>query len=416
MNVMNGMTGAFVIEGASYDDVLNVAYGPNWTQMQPIFVVNQLGTLPNLLRSPTGRLPFSVNGQQNPQILMRPKEVQLWRIVNTSSASFVYFRSPPAGFTWRRLAQDGVQVPYANYLSSENARFLLAPGNRIDLLVQAPADATPEGAPHKIEVASVVSRFGQERIATLFSVKVDGADASTVLIGADAFPQRPAFLDNIPAGDHRQRTLAFNTEATDPLGSTHTIDDELFNGDVGALVLLNTTEEWRVENHTVQGDTPGELIDHPFHIHINPFQVVEHFDPKDRFCPSDQTCEGVIAQMPRYKPATKAELESSMPPTKHAEQCWLVVDDPSTWRPCADPMAGHELDAGIWWDVYPIPSGAKITHSDVTVEIPGYYVMLSNFVDYPGFYVIHCHILAHEDRGMITIVEVSDYVSPYSHH
>jgi hypothetical protein len=33
--------------------------------------------------------------------------------------------------------------------------------------------------------------------------------------------------------------------------------------------------------------------------------------------------------------------------------------------------------------------------------------MRSRFVDFPGVYVLHCHILAHEDRGMMTIVAVA---------
>ena len=32
--------------------------------------------------------------------------------------------------------------------------------------------------------------------------------------------------------------------------------------------------------------------------------------------------------------------------------------------------------------------------------------MRSRFVDYPGLYVMHCHILIHEDRGMMFSVEV----------
>jgi hypothetical protein len=31
-------------------------------------------------------------------------------------------------------------------------------------------------------------------------------------------------------------------------------------------------------------------------------------------------------------------------------------------------------------------------------------------------HVIHCHILAHEDGGMMTVVEVAPSRSPYSHH
>ena len=59
----------------------------------------------------------------------------------------------------------------------------------------------------------------------------------------------------------------------------HTIDGEPFSEDkIGARVLLNMVEEWTLENTTVFTPAP---IDHPFHIHINPFQVVEIFDPND---------------------------------------------------------------------------------------------------------------------------------------
>jgi FtsP/CotA-like multicopper oxidase with cupredoxin domain len=42
--------------------------------------------------------------------------------------------------------------------------------------------------------------------------------------------------------------------------------------------------------------------------------------------------------------------------------------------------------------------------------------MVSRFVDYAGYYVIHCHILAHEDRGMMTVVYVTPLQPPFSHH
>ena len=43
---------------------------------------------------------------------------------------------------------------------------------------------------------------------------------------------------------------------------------------------------------------------------------------------------------------------------------------------------------------------------DRSIIIPGYFKMRSRFVDYPGAYVMHCHILIHEDRGMMFTVEV----------
>jgi FtsP/CotA-like multicopper oxidase with cupredoxin domain len=52
--------------------------------------------------------------------------------------------------------------------------------------------------------------------------------------------------------------------------------------------------------------------------------------------------------------------------------------------------------------VFAIPS----SRNDAGPTIPGYFKMRSRFVDYPGLYVMHCHILIHEDRGMMFSVEV----------
>ena len=72
---------------------------------------------------------------------------------------------------------------------------------------------------------------------------------------------------------------------------------------------------------------------------------------------------------------------------------------------------------GIWWDVFPIPS-ARVVQVDENnqVQIPGYFKMRSRFVDYTGQYVIHCHILAHEDRGMMYTVSVARPNSPPTHN
>jgi hypothetical protein len=107
-------------------------------------------------------------------------------------------------------------------------------------------------------------------------------------------------------------------------------------------------------------------------------------------------------------------------------QCYLdPFADPDTWKPCGPPPVNKN---GIWWDVFPIPSGRTVTTSKttidkttgkpvpVTVNVPGYFKMRSRFVDYAGFYVLHCHILAHEDRGMMTVVEVAPARPPYSHN
>jgi hypothetical protein len=43
--------------------------------------------------------------------------------------------------------------------------------------------------------------------------------------------------------------------------------------------------------------------------------------------------------------------------------------------------------------------------------------MRSRFVDYRGSYVLHCHILAHEDRGMMMMVNLDwNPAVPMQHH
>src|SRR6185437_6290348 len=97
IDVENGMTGVFIIEGA-YDDALNSFYGQGWTRTQPVLVINQLGVSPTVTGGSAGPLPFSVNGRFQPVITMKPGEVQMWRIANTSPRGgvFIVGFAPPA--------------------------------------------------------------------------------------------------------------------------------------------------------------------------------------------------------------------------------------------------------------------------------------------------------------------------------
>ena len=411
INVSNGMVGAFIIEGP-YDDYLNEqykAYGEQWTRRQPVMVINQLGPSPNLMRG-AGQdrgFDFSINGRINPVVTMAPGEVQMWRIVNSSSRAGVLFdEGPPAGFQWRILARDGVQLKDVNYQKTLNQPFLLASGNRIDLLVKAPDSCAAPNA-CTVHVRNTVEPSNNSPYPiNLLTVKITGTKLSPAMDFIKTAAPFPDFLSDIPASAVKAtKIIDFSTVPQvfkDGVGpprnpaAVHKIDGKQFDGDVGALVRLNTTEEWTVRNFA--------QIEHPFHIHINPFQVIETFTP-----------DATLANgLPMYitDPAARKDLQ----------QILLDPTKPETWK--APAGSGAKKDA-IWWDVFPIPGGLKavdaggkaINDADGNpITIPGYFKMRSRFVDYAGFYVIHCHILAHEDRGMMTVVEVAPSQSPYSHH
>ena len=430
INVANGMTGAFIIEG-KYDDDLNNWYGDGWTRTQPVLVINQLGVSPNLMRKPaSGGGPgpgsqdkgpdFSINGQLKPVIQMQPGEVQMWRIVNTSGRAGAYFLGPPKGFQWKQLAQDGVQFNDANYQSHVNQPFLLAAGNRADILVKAPTTPCTNPSDCSVMVKNEVDPQDLTSASplTLLSVNITGQPVDPKSNAGNFIPNAPyfpPFLKDIGKDEVTgTKTLLF---AAGPPGGTpnpaqQTIDGKKFDGEVGAVVLLNKVEEWKIMNATYAAP-----ISHPFHIHINPFQIVEVFDPNQIL--TDKNGKPVIDPVSK-KPVNKYVFQGGI----HLlpGQCYLdPFAAPETWKPCGPEPVNKN---GIWWDVFPIPSGRTVTtvkmdpntKNPVTVNVPGYFKMRSRFVDYPGFYVLHCHILAHEDRGMMTIVEVTPVRTPYSHH
>ena len=424
INVANGMTGAFVIEGP-YDDELNAWYGENWTRTQKVLVINQLGVSPNLMRGGAGRQDkgpdFSVNGQLKPVIDMLPGEVQMWRIVNTSGRAGAFFSGPPAGFQWKQLAQDGVQFNETNYQNRPKS-FLMAAGNRVDLLVKAPAApcTNPNGCVYPVKVQNEVDPqdLATANMITLLSVNVSGTPVDPNSKGAkfiDHAPYFPPFLRDISDGEITGTKKIVFASTGPGKNNTHTIDGEKFDGDVGVVVLLNKAEEWKVVNETYAAP-----ISHPFHIHINPFQISEIFDPNEILI--GRNGKPVIDPISK-KPVNKYVFQGGI--RRLPGQCYLdPFGDPDDWKPCGPKETNKN---GVWWDVFPIPSGRTVTTSrtrvdpatgkrvPITVNVPGYFKMRSRFVDFAGQYVIHCHILAHEDRGMMTIVEVAPARTPYSH-
>lgn len=441
INVSNGMTGAFIIEG-SYDDDLNAFYGPNWTRTQPLMVINQLGVTPNLLRGgqtgaggigATDKGPdFSINGQIHPVVNMRPNEVQMWRVVNTSGRAGVYFHTPPAAqYQWKQLAQDGVQFNDFNYQSRPHGDFLLAAGNRADLLVQAkPCPGGAKTCQYPVVVQNEVdpADLASANNLTLLTINVAGDPVPTTSPAGQFIPHAPrfpAFLKDISTEEITGTKIMTFSSTSPGKGGMHEIDGKKFDGEVGALVQLNKVEEWKIQNATY-----GPPISHPFHIHINPFQVTEIFDPNATMnvnYTDPRTKKTLTAKNVRQYAFVPGDLftiagNPGFEAYVRKQQCQLDPQaEPETWKPCGPPFKNEN---NIWWDVFPIPSGRRLsvtktdpkTGQQVPVEVPGYFKMRSRFVDYAGYYVLHCHILAHEDRGMMTVVEVSPATTPYSHN
>jgi FtsP/CotA-like multicopper oxidase with cupredoxin domain len=370
LNLFNGLAGAFIVADDSpdgYDGKLRSFYKDKL--QEKVLVVQQITTVLSLespLSAPgkftPGSPPQLVNGQLTPTITMRPGEVQLWRIVNASVQGSVKVQFTPAGINFRQTAQDGVQLHWDNFDAQNKtplAAITMAPANRIDLLVQAPSTA------------------GCYTVGSLLNIAVTG-DAISPPMGfptsADDYPVLPKFLDDIdPATIRLRREITYGSYQNPAPAAGRallqfTIDGKKFaDHTVDQMMLLDSAEEWTVYNS--DSLTPG--VQHPFHIHVNPFQVVEVYQP------------------------SKDEKDRLKRFDKRA----------------------------VWFDTFAIPKPAKLAEADcrskwdkATGMCSGYFKMRTRFVDFTGQFVQHCHILAHEDRGMMQLLEVIDNKTVLGHH
>ena len=156
------------------------------------------------------------------------------------------------------------------------------------------------------------------------------------------------------------------------------INDHAFPNGPLIIAQLGTMEEWSLKNWNWSGPSVpngGYLVGHPFHIHLNDYQVKQ----SDNELPNKRNLEDVTM------------LNSSG--YNYADENGVI----------------HKLDPLVG-TFTPIPEAFDYTsdlyknglfttgYNDTTVR------ML--FQDYLGTYVHHCHLLEHEDAGMMQVVTV----------
>ncbi len=380
IQVFNGMSGALILRG-DYDTKLNATM-PNLKEK--VLVIQQFQPQPNRERTggpggngkgPTNNVGALVNGQLQPVITMYPNEVQLWRIINATvqfgkDALFMCAFAGPQAPTFYQTAQDGVQLHWKNYerqiaAGGAPTQFTFAPGNRVDILVQAPStpgtSALISGSPG----SPIPTGKGLVDLILTVNVVNPPSDAPPYNKAypktEDQYPKMPPFLDDITEVSE-SRIIKYQMDMSGLPGSPPLINGRRFEeGRVDEAMLLDTRQEWTIENYTARPKKPEDVL-HPFHIHVNPFQITEIFEP-----------------------------EKGMTEPLKLPQPW------------------------IWWDTFPIPRGKILDPATNKVQ-PGYIKMRTHFADFAGKFVNHCHILAHEDRGMMQLIEVVDNKTMVRHH
>lgn len=351
-----GLSGAIVIEG-DIDQVPAVA-----AASERLLVLNELWVddndsvpttlvIPNVGWSPFTSIPavktnmlFTVNGRYQPTMTIKQGETQRWRVLAAGPHRF--FHLEVEGHALYQIAQDG--VPFAR--TKKVDRILLATGNRAEFIIKG---GPPKQGGYKIRaLAYEQGHPGGKRPERLLATLISQGKAEP----AGVIPDRlvtpfkiPQYLiDELKTHPERHRTITFRGDVSS-VPVKFTINNKKFelNPDgwwnqlpADPRPKPGTVEEWTLINE--------DIFQHPFHIHVNPFQVIE--------------VNGV------------------------------PVDDP-TWN----------VDPTIWWDVFRLPSRKSPDAPAPSVKVRMYFRP-----DAPGLTVFHCHILPHEDNGMMGTVFIND--------
>lgn len=252
----NGMGGMIIIEGA-IDRVPEIAAAREVIMVFQEIRVNAQGVFPtfnfNTFTTDTTQT-FTVNGQVRPTIRIQSGEIQRWRLLHSGVVDYINLALD--GHEFQIISVDGNTLP-APVVESP---ILMTPANRYDVLVQGGAPGT-----YQLRKLAFAGGFAPTPETILADVIVE--EPIDVPMKFPASLPVPSVLT--PISDEEltgSRNLTFEI-APPPPQLLFTIDNKAFDPErIDQTVTLGAVEEWTISNVTPE--------DHPFHIHINPFQVV----------------------------------------------------------------------------------------------------------------------------------------------
>jgi FtsP/CotA-like multicopper oxidase with cupredoxin domain len=320
--LFGGLAGLFIIRG-ELDNIPEIKAAKEEFLVLQDFSADKIGNPPysshmSLMMGREGEI-ITVNGQINPTFSLPRNGLLRLRILNASTSRF--YRLSLENHSLYQIAVDG----HGLNEPKEVNELLLTPGQRADVLIKGDRDSGTYSLLNLPYDRGSLGMMGGGMMNTnnqdtpgvlaTFNYESEGESLKlpTKLIPPSTLPE-----------PQEVRHFELNHGMSPGIGMAFLINGEAYNGDViQTQVKLNTIEDWEITNIGV--------MDHPFHLHINPFQIISR--------------------------------------------------------------NGQPESLPIWRDTVLIPIGEK-----VRIRIA--------FSDFVGKTVYHCHILDHEDLGMMANLEI----------
>ena len=336
-------------------------------------------------------LQFTVNGQFQPELKLKPGQTEIWAVANISDIAYMTIRlTETATGNHPKISivgQDG--NPYTQVgkpVYGDGTTLDIPPGSRYaiavtmpkegDLVLEFPPDprAKPVTGPGVLytnngtknppavlgtlnvdpKYISFADGFFVFPTQTLIHATPDtsGEGRTTAFELGQNLDAYTSFVDTSVMTPAVKRALTItggfgNEKASknDPKAVTYMFDDNSFPNIPLIQPRLNSVEEWLITNFNNDA--------HPMHIHVNDFQVT-------------------------------------------------AIDDPNRGKTGVQPFGLDNVN---------VP--APIFDDNHVVTTPATLTLRQEFLEFAGTYVIHCHRLNHEDNGLMALINVIPEVSTY---
>ena len=347
--VSRGLSSMLIV-GQPDSSIVQIASLPERTMaLQGQNVVTASGSTPQAINGGTGN-QLTINGLVNPTITASPGQTEVWNIANMTSGLTIQLSLKNISTNTFQdivvVAQDGVNysTPVTLTAAQQAAGTMLTmgTGSRYSILVNAPAVA---GQSVRLQMNSPnntgINNLYNVTMTANNSTPVSSLPTPTTLTTTGY----TAYTDLSTATVTENRTVTFTIDpnpAGNGANSQFQINGEVFPNPQISQPRLNTVEEWTLVNNS--------KVPHPFHYHVNDVQVMSVFVPSN---------------------------------TKNSGMTTVTTRQP-------------------WYqDVVLVPAAQVDANGNVIA--PGRAVIRIKNLDYTGSFVYHCHILQHEDRGMMSL-------------
>lgn len=334
---------------------------------------------------------FTINGQFQPELKLKPGQTEIWVFANMSDIAFVPLRFTETATgnhpKFAIVGQDG--NPYTQVqrpVDGDGTYLEIPPGSRYavaitmpktgDLVVDMPPGRgvkgidepgvlyTNDGTANSpavlgtvtIDPKYIAARDGFFTFPTQTLLKVTpevGEGKTTAFEPGQNLDAYTSFVDTSVMEPDVRRGFdiggGFNDRynKNDPKAFTYQFQDNIFPNIPLIQPRLNSVEEWKFTNYNNDS--------HPIHIHVNDFQVQQVVSP-------------LIGTTTGVQP--------------------FGIDNANVPPP-------------------------EIDENDTATAVSSL-TLRSDFIEYAGTYVVHCHRLNHEDNGLMMTINVIPEVSTYA--